>query len=103
MGNKIVCLDCRVAYNHDFSNDLRDNCTCPQCGKDAYIFSNRFRPPKKQALKKWEVVKYFIANGFFYHHILDENSCYQPYPETLKEAEEFVKRYKKASPVTKKD
>jgi len=101
MRNKIVCLDCRAAFSHDFNNDLRNACPSPQCSKTAYILPHRFRPPKKQSFKKWEVVEYFITNGFFYQPIIDEKYCYQPYPETLKEAQEFVKKYKKQALILK--
>ncbi len=93
MGHKIVCIDCRIAFNRDFSNDSETNHPCPQCGKDMFILSHRFRPPKKGDIKKWETVKYLINNGFFYQHILD-NNCYTTYPENLQDAKEFVQKYK---------
>nr|WP_298995195.1 hypothetical protein [uncultured Polaribacter sp.] len=58
---------------------------------------HRFRPPKKQDERKWNVVKYFVSEGFEYQHIYDDEiiNTYVPYPETMKQAKEFVKKYAK--------
>ena len=49
-----------------------------------------------------EKIKYLIENGSFYQHIykeikyknMDVHENYIDYPETLREAKEFVERYK---------
>ncbi len=57
---------------------------------------HRFRPPKKQDEKKWEVVKYLVSEGFEYQHILDDEiiNTYVPYPETMKQAKNCLKNIK---------
>jgi len=63
---------------------------------------HRFRPPKKSDDEKWEVVKYLVEHEFKYHHIYEDNLDNNPkfpisviYPQTLREAKEFVEKFKK--------
>jgi len=68
------------------------------------LLPHRFRPPKKSEEKKWETVKFLIDNGFYYQHIYEtvtktingftkyENLV--PYPDNIRDAKEFVERYK---------
>ncbi|UTW62343.1 hypothetical protein KFE98_20450 [bacterium SCSIO 12741] len=65
--------------------------------------NHRFRPPKKTDKKAWEVVKYLVAHGFAFQHIFQEGKSdyyktstdnYVKWPKTLKEAEEFIEKYK---------
>lgn len=95
MGHKIVCFECKKAFN--LGTDLSSNkeIICSDCGKKGVIFPHRFRPPRKTDIKKWEVVCFLFSNGFKYHHIYFENTKkYVNYPENLREAKEFVKTYK---------
>lgn len=65
---------------------------------------HRFRPPRRSDDKKWGTVQFLIENGFKYQHIynyiekegnqISENVIY---PENLKEAKEFVLKYKNQS------
>ena len=59
MGHKVVCLDCRKSFSQgtDFRN--RKETVCPDCSKQMTLLPHRFRPPKNDDTKKWEVVKYF--------------------------------------------
>ncbi len=98
MGNKKVCLDCRKSFSDNTNKEL----PCPSCRKAMLFLPHRFRPPKKTDDEKWRTVRYLIENGFFYQHIykeikcknMDEHENYIDYPETLREAIEFVERYK---------
>ncbi len=68
------------------------------------LLPHRFRPPKKTEDKKWEIVKFLIDNGFYYQHVYEnvtktingfvkfENLV--TYPENMREAREFVEKYK---------
>jgi predicted RNA-binding Zn-ribbon protein involved in translation (DUF1610 family) len=97
MGYKSVCLSCRKAFSQgiDFTKFQSDK-LCPDCGKSMAFLSQRFRPPKKTDDKKWDVVEFLVENGFYYDHILETiyGGFYVEYPETLKEAKEFVEKYK---------
>ena len=88
MGYKYICLDCRKAFNlgTDFNNTKVTN--CPKCG----------------VLMKLMVVKHLAENGFIYQHVYEKIEIesniivsyqnYTSYPETLKEAKDFVEKYK---------
>ncbi len=95
MGHKNVCINCQKAYNMGMNHeDIREG-NCPECGMKMIPVSHRFRPPKKTENKKWEVVKYYLSNGFFYHHIKDPGcNSWVPYPEDMRGAKEFVKKYR---------
>jgi hypothetical protein len=77
---------------------------CSECGKPMTLLSHRFRPPKKTDNKKWETVKYLIENGFNYDHVYQKEETnsnggtsykgYATYPENIRDAEEFVEKYK---------
>lgn len=95
MGHKIVCLECRKAFSLGTDLSINKEIICSDCGKKAVLFPHRFRPPKKTDDKKWEVVYFLALNGFKYQHIHCENSKeFVNYPENLRDAKEFVKRYK---------
>jgi hypothetical protein len=98
MGHKKVCLNCRVTFNRDFDSGSDLTYPCPECGKPMTLLPHRFRPPKKGDDKKWEVVRFLVDNGFHYQHISDPKTIgkttYVMYPDNLREAKEFVIKYK---------
>ena len=64
---------------------------------------HRFRPPKKNESDKWETVEFLIENGFSFQHIVERNTTpshlnrieqYAEYPENLRDAREFIIKYK---------
>ena len=104
MGYKKVCLDCRLSLSRpiDFGSGL--SYPCPTCSKPMILLPHRFRPPKKSDDKAWDLVRFYIANGFKYQHIYDQNEQiteqlssrkdYVEYPDNLRDAKEFVLKYK---------
>jgi len=60
------------------------------------LMPHRFRPPKKDEKKKWDVVEFLVNEGFEYQHIYDEEiiNTYVSYPKTMKQAKEFVIKYR---------
>jgi predicted amidophosphoribosyltransferase len=101
MGNKVVCLDCKKAFSQGTNFKDRREAHCPDCNKPMTSLPHRFRPPKKSEENKWDTVKFLIKNGFYYQHIYDsgfENSksirILVSYPENLRDAKEFINRYK---------
>ncbi|MGB3778823.1 MAG: hypothetical protein WA960_10730 [Tunicatimonas sp.] len=79
--------------------------TCPQCGKQMTELYHLFEPPKQTDIKKWNVVKFLVEKGFRYYHVWEQASrnekgeiCgtvyYAKYPESMKDAKEFVELYK---------
>jgi hypothetical protein len=103
MGYKNTCLDCRKAFNRPLNTDPDKIFTCPDWGRATISLSHLFKPPAKNDLKKWAVVKLLVENGFTYYHVyLKSNetgiaaysSGYAKYPENMLDAEEFIKKYK---------
>ncbi len=104
MGHKSVCLNCRKCLNREFDSDSDRDYLCSECGKPMTLLPHRFKPPKKTEDKKWETVKFLIENGFYFQHVYQnverksngivvyEN--YAKYPENIKDAKEFVEKYK---------
>lgn len=103
MGHKKVCLDCRECLNLAASDYTVNNYTCAKCNRQMIILPHRFRPPKKSDDKGWELVDFLIKNGFPFQHIYQEGSSdffkkptdnYVAYPENIRDAKEFVLKYK---------
>lgn len=103
MGHKKVCLDCRESLNLDNSDHAVEKYPCAKCGKQTSLLPHRFRPPKKTDDKGWELVEFLINSGFPFQHIYinETNECFKnstnnfvSYPTNLREAEEFVEKYK---------
>lgn len=66
------------------------------------LLNQRFRPPKKLDNKAWQLVEFLIESGFPFQHIYQvgkneyfktPSNNYIPYPQTLRDAREFVERY----------
>ena len=97
MGDKLVCFNCRKVKNLDSNFDKSEsiNNICTKCNSEMKRLPHRFRPPKKEDLKKWKVVEYLFENGFEYEHFYDfENEKYLKIPENIYEAKEFIENYK---------
>ena len=52
----------------------------------------KFKPPKIDDLYQWRKVKYLFDHGFRFETVYAEHKPVR-YPESLKDAEEFVKKY----------
>ena len=104
MGYKSVCLDCRKSLNVKLVNNSERIYPCSECGKPMTLISHRFKPPRKTENKKWETVEFLIEHGFYYQHVYENVEVkksgiivyenYARYPENIKEAKEFVEKYK---------
>ncbi len=99
MGFKKVCFDCRKAFSIDNDIPADYSMICPECGKQATILNHLFRPPKQNDVKKWKVAEFLKDHGFLYQHVYEVYtksilSGQLQYPETIKEAQEFVIKYK---------
>jgi hypothetical protein len=88
MGYKNVCINCkRVESLGTNFTDFRTR-TCPECKEQMYFVNHKFRPPKKSNEKSWAIVKFLIVGEY------DFRSTYLSYPENLKEAEEFIEKWR---------
>lgn len=74
---------------------------CPECGNQAIAITHRFRPPKIEDKRKWDVVKFLIENGFPYNisiyefdrHGIQRFISYAQYPDNMIDAIEFIDKY----------
>lgn len=103
----MVCLTCRKAFS-TATDDNHMPITCPECGNGYIFYNHKFRPPKKNDLKAWEVVSFLHENGFNYQHVHADTSVknwwnldnYADYPKSLSEAREFVIKYKSQAKIS---
>jgi len=93
-----ACLHCRKSFKREFDLDegRPSELKCPECGGTAYNLGRHFKAPKKSDTKQWKKVEFLIEHGFRFQKIRPiKNSLDSvPYPETMEEAKEFVKKYK---------
>ncbi|UFH36539.1 hypothetical protein [Flavobacterium acetivorans] len=104
MGHKSVCLECRKSLNREIDSNSERIYPCSECGKPMTLLPHRFKPPKKTEDKKWETVNFLIEHGFYYQHVYENVEVkksgiivyenYAKYPENIKDAKEFVEKYK---------
>lgn len=101
--SKKLCLTCRKSFNISSEDSALSNFRCPECGNQAIAVTHRFRPPKADDKRKWEVVKFLIENGFSYQHIpiyepdrhgIQRFISYARYPENMIDAVEFVEKHR---------
>ena len=93
MGYKNVCLNCFRVENRGTDYEKFRSGKCPECSHEMTFVNHKFRPPKKNDKKGWELVKFLISCGFTFQHVSDENGMYVTYPRSMEEAKEFVKKY----------
>ena len=65
---------------------------CPLCGRACIRLSSKFKSPRKNDLKQWEKVRFLVDHGFRFDSIHVGGKTAK-YPETLAEAEQFVKEF----------
>jgi hypothetical protein len=97
MGYKAVCFNCKKSFSRPHSAFGHVPTKCLDCGGTIALLNQTFRPPKKNDKEAWEVVKYLFENGFTYQHIHNESLSpgYVQYPTNMRDAKEFVSKYKK--------
>jgi len=102
MGHKKVCFDCRKAYSINGLAFENIQHTCPECGLKAVIINHKFRPPKREDIKLWDLAKFMVDHGFYFGHVV-ENGVYVNYPVTMEDAKIFVVKYKRQAYFPSKD
>ena len=93
MGYKNVCLNCKTSFSTGMDYDEIRNSKCTKCEENMILVNHKFRPPKKSDISGWKLVKLLMDNGFRYDAVYKDNVRMQ-YPQTLEEAEDFLKLYK---------
>ncbi len=87
-----ACLNCKKSFKRPGPNIKHRK--CPHCGSLAVNLGRHFKPPKRGDDAQWEKVIFLIEHGFSFHKIYDEDGVNIPYPKTLREAKNFVEKYK---------
>jgi len=87
-----ACLDCCRSFKRPGWARTR---RCPVCGKPAVWLHSNFKPPRTSDVKQWEKIRYLVEHGFRFRPIWDEEAG-KPisYPETLRDAVDWVERWK---------
>jgi len=99
MGYKKTCFKCRKSFNRQIDFGSEQKYPCPDCGDPMTLMTYRFRPPKKEDLKSWEISEFLSKHGFIYQSIFETPSggTYIKYPKTKRDAKDFVIRYREQS------
>lgn len=91
-----TCFKCLRTFKRPFEKDVFYR-TCPNCGGQSVQMDIRFRPPKKSDAKQWEKVRFLVSHGFIFQKIYSKEGyiwCRERYPDNLKQARDFVQRFK---------
>lgn len=87
-----VCVDCRRSFKRPWTKGITHR-PCPVCGKPAICLSRKFKPPRANDDEQWEKVRLLISRGFVFQSIYDDDHATVRYPESLREAREWVKKW----------
>jgi hypothetical protein len=95
MGYKLVCFTCRKAFNQPADYAGSRSRACSDCHQPAAKLWHRFRPPRRNATKKWQIVVYLHQHGFDYNKRFASfnGHNYEKYPTTMLAAKEFVRNH----------
>ncbi|WP_316794076.1 hypothetical protein [Pedobacter frigoris] len=102
MGHKKVCFECRKAYSINGLMFSEIEHSCPECDCKAVVLNHKFRPPKREDTKQWDLAKFLVDHGFYFDHV-NCNGSYVRYPTTMEDAKTFVVKYKKQAYLPSKD
>lgn len=90
------CLDCRKSFKRSVQfGDYPKQLPCLECDGVAYNFGRHFKPPKKSNSSQWRKIRFLFDHGFRFQKVRVPRDSVEsvPYPSTLEEAKDFVKRY----------
>ena len=87
-----ACFHCRRSFKRPWERGVEQR-PCPNCGAPAVPLNRKFKPPRADDAEQWKKVEYLVRHGFRFQSIYDSAGNCIAYPETLKEAVEFVKSY----------
>jgi hypothetical protein len=87
-----ACFHCRRSFKRSYEPNVGDR-PCPHCGGLAVRLDRKFKAPPTDDCRQWAKVEYLVAHGFRFESVYNPDGTLVAYPDTLKEAEEFVKRH----------
>ncbi len=100
MAHKKVCLKCRISFSISTNSEIENIkvVNCSHCNEKMAIVHHKFKPPKRNDLKKWKLVELLVKNGFLFQSVYEQISVgvflKVDYPKNLIEAKEFVEKHK---------
>ena len=94
-----ACFDCCKSFKREFvlTDGVPNELTCPNCGGISHNFGRHFKAAKKTDKKQWAKIKFLYDNGFHFQKIYDQDNggLQIAYPDTLKQAKEFVIKWER--------
>ncbi|MBA3461469.1 MAG: hypothetical protein H0T46_16025 [Deltaproteobacteria bacterium] len=94
--NPFVCFSCRRCFRRSAARTVERK--CPTCGSVAVALSRKFKAPSRADEEQWRKVEFLYRHGFRFQSVYDKTGRVVRYPESLKEARDFVRRYKPGKP-----
>ncbi len=91
-----VCIDCRRSFKRPWIKGITHR-PCPACGKPAVGVSQKFKPPRAVDDEQWDKVRPLICHGFLFHSIYNDSHELVRYPDSLREARAWVKKWEHMS------
>ena len=82
-----ACFNCRKSWK--LSDDSA--ATCPQCAEPAHFMGRAFKAPKKSDKEQWQKVERLWNAGFRFFPNTGWRDV-EPYPERLRDVDEFVRQ-----------
>jgi hypothetical protein len=90
-----ACFACRRSHKRALRADELTK-VCPTCGGAAIRLGRHFKAPAKDDQAQWRKVRFLVAHGFLFQHVYEtrHGGLQVPYPETVEDAREFVRRFR---------
>ena len=86
-----ACFRCRRSFKRGYERDIGER-PCPHCGGIAIRLNRKFKAPPSEDREQWAKVEYLVTHGFRFQSLHEADGTAVVYPNTLREAEEFVRR-----------
>ena len=83
-----ACFDCRKSWKLTEESSAK----CPECGGDLHWMGRAFKVPRKADTEQWVKVRALWVAGFRFFNSHGSKGTYDPFPERLREVEDFVRR-----------
>ena len=83
-----ACFDCRKSWKLTEESSAK----CPECGGDLHWMGRAFKVPRKADTEQWAKVRALWVAGFRFFNSHGSKGTYDPFPERLREVEDFVRR-----------
>ena len=89
-----ACTACCRSFKRSAGPQAPEFRKCPNCGLRARHVGRFFKAPPADDAKQWAKVRFLVEHGFPFHRIYVGGRSV-PYPETLEQAKQFVKTYRR--------